>query len=65
MNICGAFQAPLEEVLFLIGVLFGSLQELLARLSILKDLNLVSPVELHGLWSVLIQFHQLAPELID
>jgi hypothetical protein len=64
MNISGAFHAPLEKVLFLISELFGSLQELLARLSVLKDLNLVPPIELHGFGRILIQFHQLVPELI-
>jgi hypothetical protein len=57
MNISGAFHAPLEKVLFLISELLGSLQELLARLSILKDLNLVSPIEFHGFGRILIQFH--------
>lgn len=65
MNICGAFHAPLEEVLLLICELFGSLQELLARFSVLKDLDLVPPVELHGFRGILIQFHQLVPELVD
>jgi hypothetical protein len=65
MNISGAFHAPFEEVLLLISELFASLQELLARLSILKDIDLVPPVELHGFWRILIQFHQLVPELVD
>lgn len=51
--------------MFLISELLGSLQELLARFSILKNLNLVPAIELHGFGRILIQFHQLVPELID
>lgn len=64
MNISGAFHASLEKVLFLTSELLGSLQELLSRLSFLKDFNLVPSIELHGFWRILIQFHQLIPKLI-